>query len=238
MRKQQFGVVIGIVKEVDAKSACVRLEYPWLDESYRSPLAPIAAPMSGKKRGVYFMPEVDDHVLVAFEQGDFDHPYVVGFLWWNNLDSPPEKDREIREIKTPGGHTLTFTDTKKSKKIRITSAGNHSIEIDDAAKTITVSDSGGSNRVVIQSNGGTVQVQAASKVVVKAPQIELTEGAAHPLVFGDQLMTYINQLVLALQTHTHPGQMAAGVLPVTPMVPGASFPTYQTSCNSTQVKTG
>lgn len=236
MRNQQIGVVTGIVKEIDAENACVKLEYPWLNASYRSPFAPIAAGMSGNDRGSYFMPEVDDEVLVAFEQGDFDHPFVVGFLW-NGVDKPPENDRQIREIKTPGGHTLTFTDTDGSKKVEIKSDGGHHVTIDDAAQTITISDSGGSNQVVIQASG-TVTVQAATKVVVKASQIELTEGAAHPLVFGDQLMSYLTQLVTTLQTHTHPGQMAAGVLPVTPMVPGTSFPTYQSSYNSTQVKTG
>ena len=236
MPNQYPGVVIGRVKEIDEANAAVKLEFPWLDESYRSDWAPIAMPMSGKKRGVYFMPEQDDEVLVAFNQGSFDSPFVVGFLW-NGVDTPPESDRKNRVIKTPGGHTLRFEDKDGSKKIILKSNGGHNLTIDDSANTVTVTDSGGSNQVLIDS-GGTVTVKAASKVVVDAPQIELTSGAAHPLAFGDSLMTYLNALVAQLQTHTHPGQMAAGVLPVTPMVPGASFQTYQSSNNSSKVKTG
>ena len=237
MRTQYPGVVIGKVKEIDAANAAVKLEFPWLEESYESDWAPVAMPMSGKKRGFYFMPEQDDQVLVAFNQGDFDSPYVVGFVW-NGVATPPETDRNNRIIKTPGGHTLRFEDTDGSKKIILKSDGGHNLTIDDTAKTITVTDSGGSNQVVIDA-GGTVTVKAASKVVVDAPQIELTSGAVHPLVFGDVLKTYINTIVTPLIPHTHPGQTCMGI-PVTPMIaPGlSSLQTYQDSTNSSKVKTG
>ena len=237
MRNQYVGVVVGTVKEIDPENASVKLEFPWLEEAYRSDWAPIATPLAGAQRGMYFMPEIDDDVLVSFDRGDFDSPYVVGFIW-NGIDMPPETEGQNRIIKTPGGHTLRFEDQDSAKKIVIKSDSGHHITIDDSAQTVTVSDSGGSNQVVIQSQSGTVKVQAASKVVVAAPQIELTQGAVHPLVYGDQLMTYLAQLVAMLQSHTHPGQLAAGFIPVTPMTPGTSFPTYQSSYNSTQVKTG
>ena len=59
--------------------------------SLRSAWAPVAAPLAGKKRGAFFMPELGDEVLVAFEHGDFDHPFIIGFLW-NGVDTPPETD--------------------------------------------------------------------------------------------------------------------------------------------------
>ena len=51
-------------------------------------------------------------------------------------------------------------------------------------------------------------------------------------------MSYLNQLVTTLQTHTHPGELAAGFIPVTPMVPGTVFPTPTPSLISTKVKAG
>ena len=56
-------------------------------------------------------------------------------------------------------------------------------------------------------------VKGQTKVVVDAPQIELVVGAAHPLVFGDQLLQYLNQIVSMYQSHMHPGEMALGVVP-------------------------
>ena len=62
------------------------------------------------------------------------------------------------------------------------------------------------------------------KAIVEAPQIELVENATHPVVFGDQLMTYLNSVVQAYQSHVHPGQLAAGFMPVTPAPPLPPLP--------------
>jgi len=132
------GVVIGIVKEIDTQGR-LQLEFPWLAQSYRSAWAPVATPLAGKQRGQFFMPEIDDEVLVAFEHGDFDHPFVVGFLW-NGVDTPPETTNKNRVIKTPGGHELRFEDQDNAQKIMIKSSSGHQIVLDDAptAQSITV----------------------------------------------------------------------------------------------------
>jgi uncharacterized protein involved in type VI secretion and phage assembly len=235
MRNPFEGVVTGFIREIDEQNSQVRLEFPSLPASYRSHWAPIASGLSGGDRGMYFLPEEGDEALVAFQNGNFDNPFVLGFLW-NGAAMPPETDRHNRVILTPGGNTLRFEDTDGAKKIVLKSSGGANVTIDDAAGTVTVCDAGGSNQVVIDA-GGTVTIQAASQVVVKAPQISLTDGAAHPLVWGDVLLTYITTLVTALQAHVHPGQMAAGVLPVTPMPPTVPLPTPGT-INSSAVKTG
>jgi len=49
--------------------------------------------MAGKDRGIFFLPEVDDEVLVAFENGDINQPYVIGSLW-NGVDVPPETNSD------------------------------------------------------------------------------------------------------------------------------------------------
>src|SRR5262245_23473098 len=126
------GVVIGIVRSVDDPEGegRLQLEFPWMPDSVVSAWAPIAAPMSGKSRGVFLSPEVDDEVLVAFEHGNFDHPFVVGFLW-NGVDQPPEIDRTNRVIVTPGGHTIRFEDGSSRKRVVIKSNGGHQIVLDD-----------------------------------------------------------------------------------------------------------
>jgi uncharacterized protein involved in type VI secretion and phage assembly len=90
-------VAVGVVREIDAASGRVRVELPWLNPAQTSNWAPIATLMSGRRRGAYFMPEIDDEVLLAFEHGDLAHPFVVGFLW-NGVDSPPAGERRMRVI--------------------------------------------------------------------------------------------------------------------------------------------
>ncbi len=70
------GVVIGVVKDLDdpVGEGRIRLQFPWMSEEELSGWAPIARTMAGKKRGYWFMPEIDDEALVAFELGDVRPP--------------------------------------------------------------------------------------------------------------------------------------------------------------------
>jgi hypothetical protein len=61
-------------------------------------------------------------------------------------------------------------------------------------------------------------------MVLEAPLIKHGQAAVHPAVLGDQLMTYLAQIVLMFNTHTHPGELAAGLLPVTPAPPLPPMP--------------
>src|SRR2546426_9457473 len=81
--KKLYGVVAGIVTNNEDPDGLgrVKIRFPWLSEDNESWWARIAAPMAGKERGAYFLPEVDDEVLVAFEHGDVNFPYVLGALW-------------------------------------------------------------------------------------------------------------------------------------------------------------
>ena len=149
--KTQSGVVIGIVKSLkdDKGQGRIELEFPWLPDHPPSALAPVAVPLAGKQRGMYFMPEVGDEVLVAFEHGDFDHPFIVGFLW-NGGQKPPESDPKHRIILTPGGHTLRFEDNDNAKKIIIKSSGGLEIILDDSGPSIELN---GGGRSLVLKNG-------------------------------------------------------------------------------------
>ncbi|MGH7844135.1 MAG: phage baseplate assembly protein V [Candidatus Binatia bacterium] len=138
------GVVTAIVKNLADPEGQGRIEvqFPWLSDSLRSFWAPVAAPLAGKQRGMFFMPELDDEVLVAFDHGDFDHPYIVGYLW-NGVDTPPESDLKNRVLVTPGGHTLRFEDRDGAKKVILKSSNGHEIVLDDAGTTVLVQLKGG-----------------------------------------------------------------------------------------------
>ena len=86
----------------------------------------IATPMAGGSQGFQFMPEINDEVLVAFEQGDVNRPYVLGGLWTKTSMPPLAAPMAViggkvakRIIKTASGHTLTFTDAPGQEKIEV-----------------------------------------------------------------------------------------------------------------------
>ena len=86
-----YGVVIGVVtNNHDPRSlGRIKVKFPWLSADNESNWARVASLMAGKGRGALFLPEVDDEVLVMFEHGYMEHPYVVGALW-NGKDTPPK----------------------------------------------------------------------------------------------------------------------------------------------------
>lgn len=134
-------------KDDDNDFGYVKLKYPWLDDTVESNWARVVIPGGGANRGIYFMPEINDEVLVAFEFGDFDHPYVVGGLY-NGQDAPAAALSDVvasgkvktRVIKTRTGHTVTFVDEDSGEEyIDIKdSKGNTELKFDTANKKITM----------------------------------------------------------------------------------------------------
>jgi phage baseplate assembly protein V len=143
------GVVVGIVTDVDDPDGMgrVRVRYPTLGDTIESPWVPVCTLLAGKDRGAWFMPEADDEVLVAFDNGHFGQPYVVGRLW-NGKDKPPETETQNRVLKTPGGHQLRFEDKAGSKKVIVKTDGGLTITMDDTTKSIEIK--GGGRAVTMQ----------------------------------------------------------------------------------------
>jgi uncharacterized protein involved in type VI secretion and phage assembly len=169
------GVVTGQVASVDDpdQQGRIQVSLPYLGGQNESCWAPVATMMAGGGTGSWFMPEVGNEVLIAFNQDDVAHPYIVGFLW-NGQDGPPDPDPKNRVILTPGGHTLRFQDADGSKKVILQSSSGQVITLDDSGSgSITVTspngsitlNSGESSSITLQGGGriftmsnGTVQI--------------------------------------------------------------------------------
>ena len=76
------------------KAGRVKLTFPWLSDDYVSDWARTVQPGAGKDRGWPVLPEVGDEVLVAFEQGDFSRPTVLGGLY-NGVDTMPSGPADL-----------------------------------------------------------------------------------------------------------------------------------------------
>ena len=127
------GVVIGVVTNADDKDNLgrVKVKFPWLPKDNKgvaieSSWARVSAPMAGKDRGFMFMPAVSDEVLVAFEHGDPNSPYILGGLWNSKSTPPLTKDQATKTgktqqhmIKTQAGHVMIFDDKDGEEQIII-----------------------------------------------------------------------------------------------------------------------
>jgi hypothetical protein len=167
------------------------------------------------EQGFYAVPDVGASVWIEFEGGDLSFPIWSG-TWYGDGEIPESADFKKKVWKTSTGHKVVLDDDQKT------------LEITDA----------NDNTVLMENSKITIAAGSATKIVIEAPQIELVENSTHPLVFGDDLVQYLTTLVQAIQTHTHPGELALGVFPVTPMVPGMVFQPPTPALLSTKVKTG
>jgi phage protein D len=154
-----LGLVIGVVtnnKDPDEMGR-VKVKFPWLSDLDESAWARVVAPTAGGNRGFFYLPEIDDEVLVGFDHGDIHRPFILGSLW-NGLDATPLKagaavgaDGKVnkRVLKSRSGHTITLDDT-------------------DGGEEITIVDKTGSNKIVFHSPDNSLQITVQGDLTIES----------------------------------------------------------------------
>ena len=162
------GVFVGVVTNNQDPEGLgrVKVAFPWLDDQAESHWARLVTPMAGAGRGLFFLPEVGDEVLVAFEHGDFNHPYVLGALWNGKDKPPPGADQAVnhsgkvvqRIIRSPSGHTLILNDEAQGGGVTIEDKNGNRIALDAQH-----------NHVHLKAKGN-LTLEAGGKIVLKGRQ--------------------------------------------------------------------
>jgi len=160
-----------------SKLGRVKIKIPILSDKDTTWWAPIIMLGAGKNRGWFFIPEVDDEVLVMFEHGDMDHPVVIGALW-NGKDAPPDKNpggNPRRVIKSRSGSKITFDDDKNQLIIEDgTGKGKITFEADKNKMTIEAL----AGDVCFQSPAGDMQIFAKEAELKASQNLEIHAGSA------------------------------------------------------------
>jgi uncharacterized protein involved in type VI secretion and phage assembly len=174
------GVVVGVVTNNEDPDGLgrVKVKFPWLSDEDESHWARIAAPMAGKERGIYFLPEVEDEVLVTFEQGDMRFPYVLGALW-NGKDAPPASNtggkNNVRLIKSRSGSVIRLNDEDGKETVEIADKdGKNQIVIDIAKKTITITSD---KDITLSATQGTITLDAQKIAIKSSADAKIEAGA-------------------------------------------------------------
>jgi uncharacterized protein involved in type VI secretion and phage assembly len=150
------GLVVGVVKDVDdpAQQGRIQVDLPAMPGRTRTAWAPIAAPMAGGGRGISFMPELEDEVIVGFLGADPEQPVIMGFTW-NGVDPPPSPHPRERIIRSLNGHTIRMIDATPG------AAGSGSITIEDA----------NGNKVILSN--GKIRLDAVALIELYAPMVTI-----------------------------------------------------------------
>lgn len=175
-----FGVVVAVVtnNQDPDNLGRVKVRFPWLSESEESHWARLAVPMAGKERGLYFLPEVDDEVLVAFQHGDVRFPCVLGALW-NGKDAPPASNSDgknnVRLIQSRSGHVIKLNDEDGKETIEIVDkTKKNSIVIDTANNTLTITTD---KDIALSAAQGTIKLDAQKIELKSSADTKIEAGA-------------------------------------------------------------
>ncbi|KAI5912932.1 phage baseplate assembly protein V [Thauera sp. 2A1] len=138
--------------------------------------ARVVCPFAGADRGAFFMPDVDDEVLVVFVQGDPRHPLVVGGLW-NGANAAPASlsggTNQYKCIRSKNGVVVTLDDQQGQEKLVLETPAGQKLTLSDGPGKVRIEDSNG-NSVVLESSG--ITITAAAQVKVDAANVKVTAG--------------------------------------------------------------
>ncbi|HMF96390.1 MAG TPA: phage baseplate assembly protein V [Vicinamibacterales bacterium] len=179
-----YGVYPALVSDIQDPDGTgrVKVTLPWSPDTagqrYEA-WARLATLMGGNQRGSWFVPDVNDEVLVVFEGGDARRPYVIGGLW-NGSDAPPESmdgsgHNYKKVLKSRNGVKVTLDDTDGQETFIAETPGGQKVTLKDGPGSVEIADSNG-NSVKLETSGVTITASAtltinASAVTINASSL-------------------------------------------------------------------
>ncbi len=172
-----YPAVVVDIKDPDAQGR-VKVRLPWSPDGAGATCelwARLATLMGGNNRGSWFIPDVDDEVLVACEAGHAFRLYVVGALW-NGQDQPPESmdgggNNDKKVLRSRNGVKITLDDQDGQEKLILETPGGQKVTLKDGPGAVQIEDSNG-NSVKLESAG--ITINASAKVTVQASQVSVS----------------------------------------------------------------
>jgi uncharacterized protein involved in type VI secretion and phage assembly len=207
-----YGVYPAVVADVKDPESMgrVKVTLPWSPDTGSDRYevwARVATLMGGNKRGSWFIPDVDDEVLVVFEGGDVRRPYVIGGLW-NGTDAPPESmdgsGRNFKKVlKSRNGVTVTLDDTDGQEKFVAETPGGQKVTLKDGPGSVEIADSNG-NSIKLESSG--ITITAAATLTINASSVTVSASS----------LTHSGTATIA-------GALTVGASITTPSITSASY---------------
>ena len=171
----------------------IQVQFPWQVENNGStPWIRVLTPHSGLDKGFHFIPEIEEEVLVGFEGGNAERPFVMGALY-TGVNKPEEWQTDannVKAIRTRSGHTIELNDTEGEEKINIYDNEGSIITFDTQAQSLTINatetiDIGAKNINIIAEENINIQAQGN---ITKAAEGDISiqsQGATNIQATGD-----------------------------------------------------
>ena len=167
------------------KMGRIRVQHFWQkDSGQQTPWLRMVTPYAGNNKGMYFIPEVGEEVIVGFEGGNAERPYVIGSVY-NGKEMPdgrwPAKDNDFKTIRSQSGHTIELIDKQGKEEIKIYDGDpdsyNYSVTLASHSKKIIVEAKGD-----LEIKANNIKITANQDLEIKATNINQKADADLSLV--------------------------------------------------------
>jgi Rhs element Vgr protein len=130
----------------------------------------VAAPMGGGDKGFYMIPEKGDQVLVAFEDGNPERPFVLMPGMYHGKAKPEHYDSQnnVKVLKTRGGNQIIMNDEQGQESMAVSSPADVAVEATGGRMEIAAK-----KTIIIQSSSGDITIEGPAKLTVHAADIVL-----------------------------------------------------------------
>ena len=156
------------------------LKYLGMGNNVPSAPARMMMPNAGDKRGMYWMPEVGDEVIVAFEHGDSNAPIILGALFNSQSPAPeqakPSNENNIRTLVSRTGHEVTFDDSPSAGKVTVRTKEGRCIVLDDTPPGKLSIETPMGVSMVMDDATGTLTLKAPTAIVLESAALQLAVG--------------------------------------------------------------
>lgn len=153
----------------------IRVQFLWqeLQGDRISPWLRITQPHGGDDKGFYFIPEIGEEVMVSFENGNGEKPYVVGTLYHGQQhpgNQWPDSSNNVKAIRTRNGHTVEIHDEDQGGYIRI-----YDYQKENYILTYSTDE-----RLIKLESTGNIELYAANDIIMHAGH-DITVTADHDI---------------------------------------------------------
>ncbi|GAA2014193.1 VgrG-related protein [Catenulispora yoronensis] len=181
-------LVVDVKEPEGRQSGAVKLRFPWLDDKYTSDWARTVQ-WGGVDGGGVISPSTGDEVLVGFEQGRLDRPYVLGGLY-NGKDKPTANETALvsddgkvnrRSLASRGGDRIELRDEKESAGV-VLATGNGGITVELARNgnklTLTADEITLSAKTIKLDATSEVSITGKQSVAISSLKVDVKRGGA------------------------------------------------------------
>lgn len=187
----------------------VKVAFDWQKNGKTTNWVRVQTPNAGvsgavpKNRGWVFVPEVGDQVMVSYEHGNPDRPYVTGSVFHSGSGKGGDKDNKVKSIITRSGNAIVFDDETGS--IVITDQTGKQLIMLDGTDAITVM---AKKSITLTNEAESVIVMDDKSIGLQADTIALEGRKSVTLLSGNECMVLSSEKSIISSSGTNIKQEA------------------------------